>query len=114
MFIKLPLKTDSIHYGTIINVAHVRRVSSEGLYTLIDFGNTVEQDRGTKRTYYDPDGKIYEYFNSLCEPEPKDVELDPLLQSIQDKGNKKTVRFMFDAKQFRKGMSDLKESKESD
>ena len=60
-FIKLPS-------GDIVNVAHVRlvlRISPN--YVQLYIGQTVEDTQDTVDTYYDPDGKIYGYFNSIAQ-----------------------------------------------
>ena len=60
-FIKLP-------DGTIINVAHVRKVTRPiPDYVYIDTGNTIEEDQDNPSDYHDQDGKIYAYFESIAQ-----------------------------------------------
>ena len=59
-FIKLP-------DGTIINVAHVRFVAHDSDRIPDDHVRIYTGGEGGWQTYYDPDGKIYEYFNSIAQ-----------------------------------------------
>ena len=55
-FIKLP-------DGTIINVAHVRKVRQPlPSYVYIDTGKTIDENQDNPSDYHDPDGKIYAWF----------------------------------------------------
>ena len=59
-FIKLP-------DGTIINVAHVRFVDRDNDRISDDNVRIYTGGEGGWQAYYDPDGKIYEYFNSMAQ-----------------------------------------------
>ena len=60
-FIKLP-------DGTIINVAHVRWIMRHiPDYVTLYIGQSIEEEQDFPAGYHDPDGKIYEYFNSIAQ-----------------------------------------------